>query len=245
MEKEYALRYRRLFQQHWWWRSREKVILKCIQQYAGERRDLQILDIGCGDGLFFDALSEFGDVRGVEIDDRIVDPEGPHYDLIHVGAFDQSYQTNAPLSIVLMLDVLEHLQHPEECLSHALNLLADDGIAIVTVPAFNWLWTQHDEINQHYIRYNKRSFADLANESRMHIDRCEYFYQWMVPAKIAVRMKERMFPSEPRPADLPPAAINCCLQLLCQCERQLVGWMKLPFGTSLLAIGRRVPNQDK
>lgn len=237
MELDYAIRYRQLYQQHWWWRSRESVILKCLREYAGRRTDLNILDIGCGDGLFFDELSKFGAVRGVEIDERIVDPNGPHYDKILVGPFDDSYAVDEPLSVILMLDVLEHLPNPEECLRHAMSLLSNDGIAIITVPAFNSLWTRHDDINQHYTRYKKSSFAQVAADAQMRIDRWEYFYHWVVAAKLAVRLKERLMPGEPQPASLPPAPVNAALRTLCKLERRLVGWMKLPMGTSLLVVG--------
>lgn len=242
MEKEYALKYRQLYQHHWWWRTRESIIWNCIRQYAGNRTDLQILDVGCGDGLFFDALGEFGQVRGVEIDDRIVDPRGPHFERIFVGPFDSSYRVEQPLSVVLMLDVLEHLPNPEECLAHAIRLLADDGIVIITVPAFLWLWTRHDDINMHCTRYQKRSFAPLAAAAGMRLDRWEYFFHWLVAAKLAVRLKERLIPGDPKPAALPPAPLNQLLKTVCDVERALCGWMKLPLGTSLLAVGGRQTN---
>lgn len=237
MQSDYASRYRELYEQHWWWRSRESVILPLIDRYAAGRNDLRILDIGCGDGLFFDALSHYGDVWGVEVDSSIVSEDGPHGDRIHVGPFDDSYDVEAPLSVVLMLDVLEHLDEPEACLRHALKLLDDDGIAIITVPAFNSLWTRHDDINHHRIRYTKQSFRGVADAAGMKIDHWQYFFHWVVAAKLLVRLKERLIPGEPEPAALPPAPINQALRGLSRFEQIATSWMRLPFGSSLLIVG--------
>ncbi|KAA5543631.1 class I SAM-dependent methyltransferase [Roseiconus nitratireducens] len=237
MQSDYALQYRRLYNQHWWWRSRESVILSILDRYAAGRTDLRILDVGCGDGLFFDALLRFGDVQGVEKDPTIVDPIGPHRSRIHVGPFEASFRPQQPFSAVLMLDVLEHLDDPWTALRHALTLLRDDGLMVITVPAFNELWTQHDDINHHRIRYTKRSFGKLAEECSLRVDRCEYFFHWVAAAKLGVRLKEKIRPTDPRPAEVPPAAVNQLLRWGSEIERRLFGWMKLPFGSSLLVVG--------
>ena len=237
MQSDYASRYRQLYEQHWWWRSRESVILPLIDRFAAGRTDLRVLDIGCGDGLFFDALSRYGQVWGVEVDASIVSAEGPHRDRIHVGPFNQSYGVDQPLSVVLMLDVLEHLDDPESCLGHALELLDPGGLAIITVPAFNGLWTRHDDINHHRTRYTKRTFQTVAEKAGMRIDRWEYFFHWVAAAKLLVRLKERLIPGEPKPAALPPAPINGLLRAISNFERVTTGWMRIPCGSSLLIVG--------
>ena len=111
MDRDYGLKYRNLYENHWWWRARECAILTRFEAISsvGEHR---ILDIGCGDGLFFDKLSAFGDVHGVEVNRQLVSPDNPHRDRIHVGPFDDSYQPGRQFSVILMLDVLEHLPDP-------------------------------------------------------------------------------------------------------------------------------------
>ena len=51
-----------------------------------------------------------------------------------------------------MLDVLEHFENPGPALRRAVELLADTGAILVTVPAFLGRWTSHDEINRHFTR---------------------------------------------------------------------------------------------
>ena len=58
--------------------------------------DRQILDVGCGNGLFFDKLQRFGKVAGIEPDEQLVDPDGPHAGQIHTGFLDPSYHPRQP-----------------------------------------------------------------------------------------------------------------------------------------------------
>jgi 2-polyprenyl-3-methyl-5-hydroxy-6-metoxy-1,4-benzoquinol methylase len=99
--------------------------------------ELRILDVGSGDGLFFGKLAEFGDVDGVELSDGLVNPQGP---------FGERIQ-----SFVFMFDVLEHLNNPGEASRHAHSLLTPGGALLLTVRAFEILWTNHNTINQYLV----------------------------------------------------------------------------------------------
>ena len=66
MDPEYGALYRELYERHWWWRAREAVILDELSRLRPAGDWGRILDVGCGDGLFFPRLSELGEVVGVE-----------------------------------------------------------------------------------------------------------------------------------------------------------------------------------
>ena len=195
--------------------------------------------MGCGDGLFFDRLAEFGEVEGVEADPAIVNARGPHAGRIHIQPFDARFRPGKHYGVILMLDVLEHLDDPQGALRHAVDLLADDGALVVTVPAFRSLWTSHDDLNHHYTRYTKRSFRPLAAEAGLAIDQARYFFHWTCAAKLAVRVKERLWQREPRPEAVPAAVVNRALYALSMFEQQTIGRLPLPIGTSLLVVGRK------
>lgn len=196
-----------------------------------------VLDVGCGDGLFFDRLAEFGDVEGVEPDVSLVDPRGPHANRIHLVPFDAAFQPGNRYSLILMLDVLEHLADPVGALRQAIDLLADEGLLVVTVPAFPMLWTAHDDWNHHYVRYTKRSFAEVARRSGLAIARSRYFFHWTFPVKLAVRLKEAIVRRPPQPAEVPSPLVNRGLYALSQIEQWTLGKLPIPFGSSLLAVG--------
>ena len=141
-----------------------ELIVDRLRQMGPARQRKRILDIGCGDGLFFDRLAEFGEVEGVEPSVDLVSPHNPHRNRIYVCPFDDSFQPGKQYSLITMLDVLEHLENPIGALRHALELLAPDGCMVITVPALMALWTNHDVLNHHLTRFTKRSFAKLPNK---------------------------------------------------------------------------------
>lgn len=240
MDSSYGVRYRELFERHWWWRARERVILDALGARQPREGWPSILDVGCGDGLFFDALAALPGARvveGVESSAELVSPDGPHRGRIHVAPFDARFQPGRRYSLILMLDVLEHLPEPVAAMRHALSLLEPHGTLLVTVPAFMSLWTRHDDLNHHYIRYDERSFAALAEQAGLRIESLRYFFRWTFAAKLGTRLMERLVPGEPAPPAIPPRPVNAALYGLSRAEELLVGGLPLPFGSSLLAVG--------
>src|SRR4029079_6109803 len=108
MEAEYVALYRDLYRNHWWWRVRERILLSTIERLI-EVPPVRILDVGCGDGLFFDALQRFGDVTGIEADETTLGERNPWADRIVVGELDESFVPRDAFDLVLMLDVIEHV----------------------------------------------------------------------------------------------------------------------------------------
>jgi 2-polyprenyl-3-methyl-5-hydroxy-6-metoxy-1,4-benzoquinol methylase len=106
VDPKYGERYRELYQKHWWWRARTELIVDTLHRLQPAPGWKNILDVGCGDGLFFDRLSEFGEVEGVEPVTELVSPDNPYRRRIHVCPFDENFQPGKQYSLILMLDVL-------------------------------------------------------------------------------------------------------------------------------------------
>lgn len=235
MDQEYGERYRTLYERHWWWRARTDYILETIRRCRPS--DGSILDIGCGDGLFFDRLAEFGQVEGVEPCAQLVSQDNPSRGRIYVCPFDENFQPGKRYSLVLMLDVLEHLERPVEALKQAMNLLAPEGIFIATVPAFMALWTNHDALNHHFTRYTKRSLRAVAQKAGMRIREERYLYHWVCPIKIGVRVTENTLKLKPKPPVISNDFLNQFLYHLSRVEQKTLTRLPMPFGSSLLLVG--------
>ena len=243
MDPDYGRHYRELYEKHWWWRAREVILLEELHRLFPDSRALSILDVGCGDGLFFEKLRQFGEVEGIESEAALVDPRGPNRSRIAVAPFDGSFNPGKKFDLVLMLDVLEHLDAPEEALRHAVSLLRAGGMIVATVPAFRLLWTNHDRLNEHRTRFTKRSFCLVAAAAGMEIMEMRYFFNWLFAAKLAARMAESILPREPRTPRIPSSAINGFLYQASRAEEILTRRLRVPFGGSLLAIGRRTSEE--
>lgn len=214
-------------------------MLRRWQQQERSLESRQILDVGCGDGLFFPDLSRFGEVHGVEADDRIVDPSGDYFHRIHVGLFDDTYQPDQQFNWIVMLDVLEHIPDAVEALKKAYHLLQPGGRMLLTVPAFNLLWTTHDDYNHHVTRYTKKLMIEQANQTRFIVEKQHYLFHWTFPAKLLVRLKEMLSNREPTPVSLPAKIPNAILRSLCRFEQSTLTQLRPPFGSSLVVSLRK------
>ena len=239
MDPGYGRHYRELYENHWWWRAREGTLVEELHRLFPDSRALAILDVGCGDGLFFERLRQFGEVEGIESEAALVDPRGPNRSRITVAPFDASFNPGKRYDLILMLDVLEHLDAPEEALRHAVSLLRAGGKMVVTVPAFRMVWTNHDRLNEHRTRFTKRSFRLVAASAGIEIIEMRYFFIWLFAAKLATRMAELILPREPRNPRIPSSGINGFLYQVSRFEEKLTRIIPAPIGSSLLVVGER------
>lgn len=236
MDPEYGEHYRGLYERHWWWRARTEFIVETLRRYSLPRGPSNILDIGCGDGLFFDRLTEFGEVEGVEPFAELVDPANPYRDRIYTVPFDEAFRPGKEYSLILMLDVLEHLEKPNAALRHVSALLKPGGRLVVTVPSFKALWTNHDVLNHHFTRYTKSSFRDVLRGTGLQITEERYLYHWTCPLKLGVRVAESFLRIRPKPPKIPSALINEVLYRVSRLEQKTLTSLPMPFGSSLLVV---------
>lgn len=239
MEAAYARRYRALWDHHWWWRSRESLLLAEIGRLARSSRIASLLDIGCGDGLFFDALARFGEVEGIEPDATLLgDPRWR--DRIAVERLGPGFRPARSYDLTLMLDVLEHIEDDRAALASARELTRPGGALLLTVPALPWLWSRHDEANAHFRRYRPAELRDKLGEVGFAVESVRYFFAWTVAPML---LRRWLAPAGRGAADyevaIPPEPMNGLLAALSRAEHAVGRFVSWPFGSSLLAIARR------
>ena len=242
MDPKYGERYRELYEKHWWWRARTRLILDLLRRLQPKDGWKNILDIGCGDGLFFPELARFGEIEGVEPFAELVNSHNPFRDRIKICPFDENFQPQKRYSLILMLDVLEHLEDAVGALRRVVELLEPDGTFVATVPAFMALWTNHDVMNYHFIRYTKASFRQVARQAGLRITEERYLYHWTCPVKLGIGLRERLFRLEPKPAHVPPHIVNSLLFQISRLEQKTLTRLSLPFGSSLMIVGKKKQN---
>lgn len=239
MESNYAQTYKRLYNEHWWWRAREKFIIN-ILDHLPLAAEADILDIGCGDGLFFETLSRYGrTVEGLESNAELLSESTTAQYRIHVGPFDPTYAPGKRFDLIVMLDVLEHLPEPASAMRQIRDLLKPGGIVLVTVPAFRCLWTTHDDMNHHYTRFTKGTLRPLFDAAQLQILKERYFFHWLFAVKLAVRLKEQIRRADVRLPAVPIPAVNRFMRTLSTMEHRLLRPISMPFGSSLLFVGQQ------
>jgi SAM-dependent methyltransferase len=158
------------------------------------------------------------------------------------------------MGLLCLFDVLEHLTADEEVLRDLYALLAPGGRLLLTVPAWPALWSYYDVAQRHRRRYRPRELAAKLRAAGFAVEYLTPILSGMLPlillnrvlAPLAARLARASSPpaAEKALADLlpPPAPINALLTRLLAWERPLVARRRrVPAGTSLLALARRLP----
>ncbi len=237
MERQYRERYEYLYRNHWWWRAREEIVVKQIRALgftaASNRR---ILDIGCGNGLLFHRLAEIGIPEGIELDANLV-TEDPKPGPVHVTPFE-AWVPPHQFDLILMLDVLEHVQDDLYFLEKARAALRSDGVLLLTVPARPELFTSHDRINIHLRRYRKLELITLIKEAGFLVEKAHHLFFWPAIVKLAIRFFEEVFRKDIASDTVPSPILNKFLTCLTLIESNLMRAGVVPWGSSLLVVAR-------
>lgn len=248
MDPTYASTYADLASRHWWWLARRAAVVKHIERIAGGRRLRRILDVGCGDGSLLTVLNDFGDAYGVEPDPHVISPENPSRDRIRIAPFGPDFEDENEYDLVLMLDVLEHIEDDQGTARRLRGLIRPGGHAIITVPALPVLWSMHDVANRHFRRYTRSTLRAVLQGAGFEIRSLGYLFGWTVAPLILRRLIARPTASEAsREAyhvSIPPRVVNNLLYGLCRLEQSSVGRLGLPLGSSLVAVAHR-PEPDE
>lgn len=244
MEREYGEQYRDLYDNHWWWQARERVVMRELRRLAPPGGWARGLDVGCGDGVFLPALATVAaTVDGVESDDGLVTARGKDAaratgGSLHVRAFDDTFRPEHEYGVVVFLDVLEHMLEPQRALAHAHQLMETGGILLVTVPAYRHLWTTHDDLNHHVTRYTRGEVRHLL-ERHFDVLTVRHFFKWVHGAKLVQRAMEVVRRPDPAPPQLPPGPVNRTLYALSRVEEAATRAIPLPVGSSILGVARK------
>lgn len=233
---------RKIEGRHWWFVVRRRILHDMLATIKLPK-NADILDAGCGTGGNLDTLSQYGKVTGLEMEQSAANfaKEREVADIIVGYLPDNIPIPNKSFDLVTMVDVLEHIDDDAGSLSAVNSLLKDTGYILITVPAFQSLWSVHDEVHHHKRRYRKRQLTQLIEQSGFKIQYISYFNTWLFPVAAFVRLISKILPMPNAGGgdDLPGSPINSILMFIFNTERTLLKWMRLPFGLSLIAIARK------
>ncbi|MBL1277263.1 MAG: class I SAM-dependent methyltransferase [Ectothiorhodospiraceae bacterium] len=235
---------RELEDRHWWFRGRRAIVVSQLQT-SHLPKQAKILDLGCGTGGNLAMLSQFGDVIGAELDEQaaIMARERGVAPVVRGKLPDALPLSASSFDCVTLLDVLEHIVDDRSTLMAVNKLLVPDGRVLITVPAFPFLWGPHDEAHHHQRRYRAKPLAALLRDTGFEVIKLSYCNTWLFPPAAAVRLVRKVFPKGNAGTELalPPAPLNAMLAMLFASERHLLRHMTLPFGISLLAVAKKLP----
>lgn len=227
-------------EQHWWYVSRRQIMRDTLLRMklpAGAR----ILEVGSGTGGNLDMLAEFGKVSALEMDANA--RELAHHKTS--GTFDireGMCPSNIPFAgetfdLICMFDVLEHIPEPIETLRRLNVMLSPGGRIVVSVPAYQWLWSSHDKFLHHRRRYTRKQVCTEAQAAGLLADRATYMNMILFPLAVVARLRDRLLRSETSSGMATPTPLmNALFRRVFCSEARLLQRVNLPFGVSIMAI---------
>lgn len=222
---------------HWWFVARRKILKSLIQKIQPSQK-FDILEIGAGTGGNLEMLMQFGNVSAVE-PNQFAQSKIKERFANKVTLFDGELPAkltfdHQKFDLICLFDVLEHIEDDRSSVAALHNILNPGGKIIITLPAFQSLWSPHDEAHHHFRRYNTSTFKEIIKESGLKITRISYFNFLLFPLAIVARLFKKG--NLPTNQDFKPSPINALLTLIFSSERLLLSKMNLPFGLSLFCI---------
>ena len=241
MESEVYLQLRNIEDTHWWFVARRAIIGRILNSMALPR-DCNILDVGCGTGGNLAMLKAFGEVVGLEMNQAAMNvARARNVCPVHWGVLPNIIPfQERQFDLVILLDVLEHVDDHLLVLKSIDKILKPGGRVVITVPAFQFLWSEHDNRHHHKRRYTKRELTQTLLESGLKPMQVTYYNTFLFPLISAVRIAKNILSIRDTDDVMPVAWLNKILYTIFVSECHLITrCISLPFGVSLLAVAQR------
>lgn len=236
---------------HWWFIGRRRILFQMLHKHLPQKKDLKIMDVGCGFGGMLEGLSEFGRPMGMEIDmdsARFCKKRG--FDGICLGSgYVMPFQSNS-LDLITLFDAIEHIEDDEKVIRQCAEALKPGAHIMITVPAYQFLYADNDRLAMHLRRYTLKRLKNLVKDAGFEVVKGSYYnvllFPLILPAVLLLKLKQKirgpLKPDQMGATNLSyqyPKPIKFMLEKIFSWERRLLSVVSSPFGHSILLIGRK------
>jgi trans-aconitate methyltransferase len=189
-------------ERHPWELARLEVVRGLIGRHVRLSAGTAVLDIGCGDTFVVEQIAAtFPEVIFYAVDTAFTDESIAQYrarlrvpNVFMSSSLDSAVpHLDRPVSLVILMDVLEHIEHDQAFLTHLLARprIGSSSHVLVTVPSYQALFCSHDELLGHYRRYSNQQLRELLESSGLAVIEIGYFFSTLVLARAVQTIKER------------------------------------------------------
>lgn len=197
------------FKRHPWEIARSKIVISLIRK-AGNLPVDHIADIGSGDGYIINLLSDKSTANHYSAFDNALD-EKTLDSLEQTGNRNIHYFNDLKATgnklpkadIILLLDVLEHVPEEDILINEIKQhiITGSDTKWIITVPAFQSIFSRHDVILGHYRRYNLRQISEVCKKNHLIIEKKGYFFFSLLIARLLLKKNLKTKDAAPPPSE--------------------------------------------
>lgn len=230
----------RVEKEHWWFTARLAIILRFMSKRLGATTGTRVLDVGCGTGAILEEFSHRYDATGIDPSPQaIAFCQQRGLTNVRTGTLS-GFSGESRFDVITMFDVLEHIENDRETLRESAHRLVPGGAVLITVPAYRWLWSQHDVVLHHKTRYTRRSLSTVVTDAGLDIEHITYFNTLLFPLAAIRRVIQKITGSQTMDdLEIPSPVVNSVLRSVFELETEMVSSSSLPFGLSLLCLARK------
>ena len=245
MRKDYEAKHHVAEENHCWYKARRDILMKLLQKYP---RNSKILDVGCSGGPLISDLNKIGfnHIHGIDISEEAVNLcQARGLQNIYLSRAEKIDFRDAEFDIVIASDILEHIKDEGIALTEWRRLLKSGGTLIVFVPAFNFLWSSHDEINNHFRRYTSHMLTTALRKAGFMIERSSYWNFFLFFPTFVIRMLKKMTDrlthkkeKDDQLRTLNPPLDSLVFKML-KLENAVIKNVNIPLGVSVFAVAKK------
>lgn len=231
----------RVERDHWWFAAKRALVRDAVARHL-DRPEGAAADVGCGTGAMVTDLraSGFGPVAGTDLSAGALGFASDAGQVLAARAEHLPFASGS-LRCLTSLDVVEHLDDDVAGLREYARAVAAGGLVVLTVPAYQWAWSDHDTQLGHRRRYTLGAITAAAEAAGLQVVHATYFHSWLVPLAFLVRRTpaRHLLRGSQEEASYVSPPVNRLLGLLTRLEGRFGGDRTIPLGLSILVVARR------
>jgi 2-polyprenyl-3-methyl-5-hydroxy-6-metoxy-1,4-benzoquinol methylase len=248
LKREYYQEYQKLERTHWWFKARQEILQTIIENKIDNSGNLKILNVGASTGYSSIWLEKYGEVMSVEYDKECFEyvKSTLEIDIVNASIEDLPFEEDQ-FDLVCAFDVIEHVDNDQLGVEEMFRVCRPNGHVFVSVPAFNFMWSQHDDINHHKRRYTMKPLKKLFKNQTV-VSKSYFNFFWFLPISIVRVISSFIFKMIGKKTD-PKSDFNVksgqsitdkILYSVFRFEKRLIKrGLKFPFGVSLFLLATK------
>jgi ubiquinone/menaquinone biosynthesis C-methylase UbiE len=229
---------------HFWFQGFRQFVVPVLADVTGGRRNLQLLDCGCGTGANLELLAPYGRAVGIDLS-----PGG----LLRANQVGRSVAradvtlmplASASFDVVTSFDVLQCVPDDAAAVREMARVARPGGRVVATMAALDVLSGDHGEVWQEVRRYTPARSRALMEQAGLRVERVSFLFASLFPLMLGTRLVQRLsrpFRKVSHDSDIsvPPAPVNAALATMLRAEAALSRRVPMPIGSSLLVVATK------